>query len=275
MIRRITQFSERVIRWGRTQPYPIIAIFPSVTVSFPNLKFIVFPPVPLQKFTCCPFNSRFLALSFTSVCCFPSSSASFSNFFCCFTKILLFTFHNNIVLPYYCRSTRLLFFLQYSIVSFYDCIILFSQLCHLLFTIEVLTQCSCSFPKNYIVCFHKVLFFFDKAIVHLPMFYCLLPQFYCLILLHCYYFHNTNTVLFPQFYPRGAKVYKFCRNSPRAWIDWRSRQSRISRNWCPCSSVFMYKRVKNQRKIVYPHNCMLPVTNLPKFRTTKNWLLLP
>ena len=25
----------------------------------------------------------------------------FSNFFCCFTKILLFTFHNNIVLPYW------------------------------------------------------------------------------------------------------------------------------------------------------------------------------
>ena len=199
----------------------------------------------------------------------------FSNFFCCFTKILLFTFHNNIVLPYYCRSTRLFFFLQYSIVSFHDCIILFSQLCCLLFTIEVLTQCSCSFPKNSIVFFHKVLFFFDKAIVHLPMFYCLLSQFYCLILLHCYYFHNTNTVLFPQFYPRGAKVYKFCRNSPRAWIDWRSRQSRISRNWCPCSSVFMYKREKNQRKIAYPHNCMLPVTNLPKFRTTKSWLLLP
>ena len=143
---------------------------------------------------------------------------------------MLFTFHNNIVLPCYCRSTRLWFFLQYSIVPFHDCIILFSQLCCLLFTIEVLTQCSCSFPKNYIVFFHKVLFFFDKAIVHLPMFYCLLSQFYCLILLHCYYFHNTNIVLFPQFYPCGAKAYKFCRNSHRAWIDWRSRQSRISRN---------------------------------------------
>ena len=130
----------------------------------------------------------------------------------------------------------------------------------------------CLLPKGFVLLWQSCCSFTN---ILLSSFTMLLSQFYCLILLHCYYFHNTNTVLFPQFYPRGAKVYKFCRNSPRAWIDWRSRQSRISRNWCPCSSVFMYKREKNQRKIAYPHNCMLPVTNLPKFRTTKSWLLLP
>ena len=75
----------------------------------------------------------------------------FSNFFCCFTKILLFTFHNNIVLPYYCRSTRLLFFLQYSIVSFYDCIILFSQLCHLSFYSQL------KFLHNALVLFPRII----------------------------------------------------------------------------------------------------------------------
>lgn len=171
--------------------------FPQLLLVFQISSSLFSPLVPLQKFTCCPsspykslfycsslltllfFNSPFLTLSFTLVWCPPSSSTFFPHFLCCFTKILLFTFHINIVLPCYCRSTRLWFFLQYSIVPFHDCIILFSQLCCLLFTIEVLTQCSCSFPKNSIVFFHKVLFFFDKAIVLLPIFYCLLSQCYC------------------------------------------------------------------------------------------------
>ena len=39
----------------------------------------------------------------------------------------------------------------------------------------------------------------------------------------------------------------------------------------------MYKSTIKQRKIAYPHNYILPATNLPKFcfRTTKSWLLLP
>ena len=78
----------------------------------------------------------------------------FSNFFCCFTKILLFTFHNNIVLPYYCRSTRLLFFLQ-----LIHC--LFLRLYHSFLTI------MSSFIHNWSS--YTMLLFFSQEL------YCLLP----------------------------------------------------------------------------------------------------
>ena len=107
MIWRITQFSECIIRRGRTQPHPIlllITIFRSVTASFPNLKFIVFPIVPLEKFTCCPspsqkslfYNSSFLTLLFFNS---PFLVLPFY-----FSLVFIFPMHNVFTFPLFYQN---------------------------------------------------------------------------------------------------------------------------------------------------------------------------
>ena len=183
---------------------------------------------------------------------------SFSHPFFYFSLVFTFLIRNFfqisfVVLPKFCCSPS-------TIILFYHAIAdprVFGSFCNIPLSLSTIVS---FFSHNYVVfysqlkCLHnavvlfprillsssirfcssltKLLFFYQYSIVffHNAIVTILLSQFYCLILLHCYYFHNTNIVLFPQFYPCGAKVYKFCRNSHRAWIDWRSRQSRISRN---------------------------------------------
>ena len=147
------------------------------------------------------FNSPFLALPFTLVCCSPSPHPHFFHIpfvvlpkCCCSPSTIIISFYHSIVEPRvfcsFCNSPLS----PSTIVSF------FSHNYVVLFTVAVLTQCSCSFPKNSRV-------FFPQGFVLLRQSYCsftniplstftmLLSQFCCLISLHCYYFFKIILIL--------------------------------------------------------------------------------
>lgn len=178
MIRRITQFSERVIRWGRTQPYPIIAIFLSVTASFPNLKFIVFPPCSSSKIHLLSLQQSFSRPSF-----YFSLLFSF--------LILKFVQISFVVLPKFCCSPS-------TIILFYHTIVdprVFCSFCNIPLSLSTIVS---FFSHNYVVFYsqlkslHNALVLFPKILLSSSIRFCssltkLLFIYQCSIV----FFHNS------------------------------------------------------------------------------------
>ena len=135
--------------------------------------------------------------------------------------VLLPQKYRYVILRVFCSFFNTPFSLS-TIVSF------FSHNYVVLFTIVVITQCSCSFPKNSIVFVQNVFFLLPQSYCSFPkivlsFFTMLLSQFYWLILLlHCYFFIIPILFFFHNSFLAERRFIKFCRNSHRAWNGRRS-----------------------------------------------------